>query len=230
MTRIGEFGNDGKSIMLLDSVFNEKGSYFELPEEYITDSYVRLSNTSPDKYVLNDTLRFLYQYTFRLHYFPGGRTYHFVTPHPIPQSLLSNPDGEFKSIIFDCLNNDYANYVTGLAENQNYITFKYMLGNYSYFVLLSKRDNQVFSVGDGSDVDEANLSNIMWTNLLLWADIIYSDGKCFYMRASKELCNLWGKYIDVLDDCQRTVYKAMHEQTTTNNGNDIDFFYLKIEF
>ncbi len=227
---IGGFGNNGKGIMLLDSAFNEKKSYFDVPDEYITGSYVRLSNTSPDKYVLNDTLRFLYQYTFRLHYFPGNKTYHFITPHPIPQSLLSNSDGEFKSIINDCVINGYANYVTGLAENQNYITFKYMIGNFTNFVLLSKRDNKVFCVGDDSDVDETDLSNIVWINLLLGADIIYSDGKYFYMRAGKALYKLFDKYKDELDDRQRTIYEAMHRQMTANDVNDFNCFYFKIEF
>lgn len=224
------YGNEGKSIMLLDSKFNELESYFDVPEEYITGTFVRHS-TSPNQYVFNDTLRFTYQYTFRLHYFPGGKTYHFVSAHPIPQSLLANPNGEFKSITFDCLNNEYAHSLDGLAENQNYIAFKYLIGNCPNFVLFSKRDNKVFNVGDESaEIDENNFTQILWINLLIGADNIYSDGKFFYARLNISGYKFWEKHKDAFDARQKVLFDAMTAQLAAYGGDDFQCFYLKFEF
>ena len=223
------YGNEGKSIMLLDSKFNELESYFDVPEEYITGTFVGHS-TSPNQYVFNDTLRFTYQYTFRLHYFPGGKTYHFVSAHPIPQSLLANPNREYKQILFDCLNNGYAHSLEGLVENQNYITFKYLIGSYLNFVLVSKRDNKAFCVGDGSDINENDFTQINWIVLLLGADNIFSDGKYFYARLKMPEYKYWEEHKEALDARQKVLFDAMTAQLAAHGGDDFQCFYLKIEF
>lgn len=216
--------NNGNCILMLDSEFNSEKSYFKVPEEYMTGSYIRnLGNI----YVLNDTLRFYCQYTFRLHYFPGDKTYHFITSHPIPESLLENPTCEAKSISFECLNNNYAHELYDLVENQDYISFKYMIGWIPNIVFLSKRDNAIYGIrGDSDDYEEIN-SQTLWGALLYSGDFIYSDGKSFYMKVPISVYDYFHENENLLDSRLKAVYESM--RSIVDSGIGCSVFFCKVD-
>lgn len=221
------FGSDdGKAILILDSAFNKIDTYFTIPEEYSVGSFIiNDSHTSPDKYVLNDTLRFYYQYTFRLHYFPGKKVYHFITSNPIPKSLLSNPSGEFKSISSECMMNNYANSLYDLVENQDYISFKYLIGMNIYMVFISKHNNDAFPIKFNDKIDSLE----MWKTLLYSGNFIYSDGRCFYMRASIDLYKYLKEHEDILDVKLKAFCKTLQNYFVDIKIDNVTKFYCKIE-
>lgn len=214
-----------KCIALFDQDFNVMGTYFSVPDDFKAGCHVSVSNTSPDRYVYNDTLRFMCQYTFRLHSFPGDKTYHFITSRPIPESWLTNP--EEHSFITECMINDYASELHDLVENHDYISFKYMFGSGVYYsALLSKCNNKVYSIRIPRDSWNTPLD--VWA-VMMGSEIIYSDGEYFYARAHKGAFNFLDAHKDVLDDRQMSVYKTMLK--VLENNKDCDFsFYYKLKF
>lgn len=226
--------NDGTEYLcLLDSAFNEKEIFFELPQEYMIGSLVETS--TPCKYVINDNLHFLYPFTYRLHSFPDNKTYHFITSNPIPESLLSNPNNNAMMVRTECYNNGYANDLDELVENQDYISFVYVVGFYDIVcrVLISKRDNKVFCIGGGKSVDESEVQpdspNGLWASLLFNANFIYSDGKYFYMSASERAYKYWEEHKNNLDARQKNLFEKM--QSCFAKSEDEGFkIFLKIEF
>ncbi|MBR2196678.1 MAG: hypothetical protein IJ911_13825 [Salinivirgaceae bacterium] len=223
----GSITDGNKCLTLFDSKFNVKDCYFDIPKEYMAVSNIGVGKTSPDRYVFNDTLRFIYQYTFCLHSFPGNITYHFVPSNPVPKALLLNPD-ESSDLTMECMKNGYAEGFCDLAESNDYISFKYGAGANDYCVLYSKRDNKVFSISD--DIDNYENAVDVWAGVFLHSHIIYSDGKYFYARADKEVLNVLEEGKDVLEERQRVIYEAAAESLAATEDGEMTVFYLKFEF
>lgn len=216
--------NRSKCLTLFDKNFNAGESFFKLPKLYKAFAHYHISNSSPNVYMFNDTLRFCAQNTFKLHSFPDGKTYHFITSNPIPESLIKNPDDiNFSLSLRD---KGYAMEFQGLVENQDYIMFKYVMDMRRYGVLYSKRDNKVYGLGG---YFEYNTSADMWKSIVGGSDFLYSDGKYFYARAFHNAYGIFEKYNDLLDDRQRAIYDTMQARLARSDEKDFRFYY-KFEF
>ena len=224
-----KWGTPNKSLTVFDSAFNAKGSYFEVPDEYKFSAAYHISNTSPDVYVFNDTLRFYYQFVYRLHSFPGNNTYHFVTTNPYPESKLKNIDGgKMFETLNDIRSNGYASNLYDLTENQEFISFKYDIGDGQKrcIVLLSKRNNSVYCIKAPRDNWESPLD--VWA-VIFGSQFLYSDGKYFYVRAHKQASKFLDDHKNILDDRQRAILDTMQARLARTDEQDFNFYY-KIEF
>lgn len=216
-----------RCLTILDDEFNVKNSYFKIPKEYKPFCYSRIEQTSPDRYIYNDTLRFICQYTYRLHSFPGFKTYHFVTSNPIPKNEISNLGSELDPDFIERIYlNGYENVFYDLVENQDYIMFKYGLGMDTYCVLLSKYNNKVYSIGSDNEYSDVRID--VWKTLILWSHFLYSDGKYFYARAYEKAFEVLEMYKDVLDTKQLAIYETMRKCLESSDERDFVFYY-KIE-
>ena len=216
--------NRSKCLTLFDKNFNVVESFFELPKLYKAFARYHISNSSPNVYLFNDTLRFCAQNSFKLHSFPDGKTYHFIAPNPIPESLIKNPN--YIDFSLSLRDKGYAMEFHGLVENQYFIMFKYLMGVKRYEVLYSKRDNKVYGLGG---YIEYNTSADVWKSIIASSDFLYSDGKYFYARAFHNAYGIFKEYNDLLDDRQRAIYDTMQARLARSDEKDFRFYY-KFEF
>lgn len=218
-----------RCVTLLDSSFNEKGNYFKIPSKYKLFGRYHISSTSPNIYVFNDTLRFIYQFTYRLYSFPEGKTYHFISPKQIPKAevdKLSDVSGlhDFINSLEDIGCNTT---LIDLAEVQNYITFRYLTAGLQeqYKILIDKRNNDVFSIRIERDDYETSLD--VWA-VMLGSQVLYCDGKYLYAKAHRNAYKFLDRHAQCLDSMQMSVYKTMQEKLSATTERDFSFFY-KIE-
>ena len=218
------YNSDDKCLTLFDKNFNAGETYFELPDGYKAFAHHHISNTSPNIYIFNDTLRFCVQNSFNLHLFPGGKTYRFVPSNPMPESVKAKSmDLDFSS---KCVEQGYAMNVRNLVENQDFIMFEYEMSIKLYNVLFSKSDNKVY--GWGGYVEDIRTPFDIWKILIGCSDILYSDGKYFYARLSKEEIDGLDEFEEIFTDQQRAVYDTMQARLARNADNEFEYFYLKI--
>ena len=230
----GSVYSDDKGLTLFDSNFNAGESFFVIPESYRPFANSSVSNSSPNTYIFNDTLRFCVQNSFNLHSFPGDKTYRFIPSNPLPESMKTKQQVTDISFILTCLEKEYATSISGLVENQDFIMFRYQMGRKTFHVLLSKSDNKVYGFND-SNIKVYNSERIkapfdIWKIFIGNSNILYSDGKYFYARCNRSVIDILKDYQSVFNDLQRSVYDTMQARLARNADNEFEYFYLKIEF
>ncbi len=224
----GTYYDRDHCLTLLDSSFNVLGSYFKIPNEYKALATYGISNTSPDRYVFNDTLHFIYQFTYRLYSFPNGKTYHFIPSKPIPEDKIKKLSDvrDLFEFVNELEENKNAIQLYDLGEVENYMTFVYNLGPTTrYRVLIDKRNNNVYSIGNNRDNYDTSLD--VWA-VMLCSQVLYCDGKYLYAKAHRNAYKFLDRHAQCLDSMQMSVYKTMQEKLSATTERDFSFFY-KIE-
>ena len=230
----GSVYSDDKGLTLFDSNFNAGESFFVIPESYRPFANSSVSNSSPNTYIFNDTLRFCVQNSFNLHSFPGDKIYRFIPSNPLPESMKTKQQIADINFIITCLEKGYATSISGLVENQDFIMFRYQMGRKTFHVLLSKSDNKVYGFND-SNIKVYNSERIkapfdIWKIFIGNSNILYSDGKYFYARCNRSVIDILKDYQSVFNDLQRSVYDTMQARLARTADNEFEYFYLKIEF
>lgn len=218
----GSYYDRSKCLTLMDKDFNIGESYFELPDDF--ELFANILTNTPNIYVINNSLHFWVQNTFRLNTFPDGKTYRFIPSNPMPESVKAQAQDMFFTLT--CIDGGYATAISGWVENQGFIMFDYLEDRYIHHVLLSKSDNKVY--GWNRYASAISTTFDVWQIIIGQSDIIYSDGKYFYAKLLKKEISELKNCGDIFNDMQRAVYDTMQARLARNADNEFEYFYLKI--
>lgn len=225
-------------VSVYDKDLNKTDSYLKLDEffKYNSASF----GLTPASYVYKDSLRFIMAHDYTIYSLSNGSftpRFEFVAVNPIPSSVYSKYEGEYRNALdfaVELTKEGYEYGFSSLAETGRYLMFEYFSRG-TKKCLFDKQEKILYrSFPPNNFLSEENpqaaSSSDVWQNIMYYLIPSYSDGESVYCRISKGFYEVLKSNVGILDDRLKSLYQEITRYMTRNTLSDGDLLILRVEF